>query len=131
MHRLGCGIKTPHSDTLLFMNEVNNYLAGVQPDKRKELERIRAIVKAFVPDATESISYGMPTFKYDGKPLLYYAAFKNHLSIFPTPEPTEQLRDSLKSYKVSKGTIQFTLDKTLPKQIIEDILTIRLQAIRK
>lgn len=119
------------SDTIICMKEVDEYLANVAPDERKELERIRAIVREFVPDAVESVSYAMPTFKYNGKPLVYYAAFKNHLSFFPTPEPTEQLQDRLKSYKVSKGTIQFTLDHTLPKDLIQQILAVRLQTIQK
>lgn len=111
------------------MKEVNEYLSKVPPAQRAELERIRKIVKRLVPDAEESISYMMPAFKYKKKPLVYYAAFKDHMSLFPTSGPTETLKAKLAAYKVSKGTIQFTLDKPLPEPLIKEIVRARLQEI--
>ena len=111
------------------MNDVDAYLAGIEPNMRTELERIRALVKKIAPDAVESVSYGMPAYKYKGKPLIYYAAFKNHMSVFPTPDPAAQLHDRLSSYKVSKGTIQFTLDHSLPDDLIEQLVLVRKQQI--
>ena len=107
------------------MNEVDKYLAGVEPTQKVELERIRSIVRICIPDAGEKIAYGMPTMTYRGKNLLHFAAFKDHMSLFPTPGPTEELADSLKRYKTSKGTIQFTLQNPLPEDLIREIITLR------
>ncbi len=68
---------------------VDQYLTTVPKPKKQELERIRAIVRKVAPEAIELISYMMPAFKYKNKPLVYYAAFKEHLSLFPTSGPTE------------------------------------------
>ena len=113
------------------MSAVDDYLLGLEAPERAELERVRNIVKTTVPEAVESIGYGMPAFKYKGKPLFYYAAFTNHLSVFPTSGPTEELKDKLVGYKVSKGTVQFTLDKPLPESLIIDMLQSRLADINK
>lgn len=111
------------------MNEVDTYLSNVEPKQKAELERIRRIVRQTVPDAIESIGYGMPAFKYKGQPLVYYAAFKDHMSLFPTSGPTEVLKAQLKDFKVSKGTIQFTLEKPLSEKLIKEILAARLNQI--
>ncbi len=113
------------------MSVIDGYLANVSPAQRVELERIRAIVKAVVPDAAESISYGMPAFKYKNRPLVYFAAFKSHLSLFPTSGPTEVLHEQLRDFKVSKGTIQFTPEKPLPESLIKQILQVRLDDIQQ
>jgi uncharacterized protein YdhG (YjbR/CyaY superfamily) len=111
------------------MEEVDAYLQVVEPAKRTELERIRAIVRRACPDAAESISYGMPTFKYKGKPLVYYAAFKDHLSIFPTPGPSATLQDKLKDFATSKGTIKFTLEHNLSDGLVREIVQTRMVEI--
>lgn len=110
---------------------VDEYLAAIPEAERKELERIRTLVKTFVPEATESISYKMPAFKYKGRPLLYYAAFKNHLSLFPTNGPTEALTELLADYETSKGTIKFTLQRTLSDDITKEILIWRMDEINQ
>lgn len=107
------------------MEDVNAFLAKVPVAERAELERIRKLVKKLVPDAVESISYAMPAFKYKAKPLVYYSAFKDHLSLFPTSGPTDILAAKLEGFKVSKGTIQFTLDKPLPEELLGDIVLTR------
>lgn len=108
---------------------MDDYLATVSPSQRAELERIRGIVKQVAPDAEELISYGLPAFKYNKRPLLYFGAFKNHMSLFPTSGPTKALKDKLKDFTVSKGTIQFTLEKPLPESLIKEIVQHRLAAI--
>lgn len=104
------------------MEDVNAFLEKVPAPKRAELERVRSLVKKLVPDAVESISYMMPAFKYRGKPLVYYSVFKDHMSLFPTSGPTETLAAKLEGYKVSKGTIQFTLEKPLSDELIGEIV---------
>lgn len=113
------------------MDEVDTYLENVPEAQKAELLRIRTLVRKLVPEATESISYALPTFKYKNRPLLYYAAFKDHMSLFPTPGPAEQLSEKLAGYKVSKGTIQFTLEKPLPDSLITEIIHARLAEIDK
>jgi len=73
----------------------------------------------------------MPAFTYEGKPLIYFAAFKDHLSVFPTAFPIEALKNKLASYTVSKGTIKFTLDNPLSDELIEKLLESRISEIKK
>lgn len=111
------------------MPTIDDYLHTLSQPQRDEFERLRRIVKSIAPDAEEMISYGMPTFKHGGKPLIYFGGFKHHMSLFPTPGPTEILKDKLKDYKVSKGTIQFTLTHPLPESLIREIIQLRLAEI--
>jgi uncharacterized protein YdhG (YjbR/CyaY superfamily) len=110
---------------------IEGYLKKVPPSQRTELERIRKIVQRLVPDAEEVISYGMPTFKYKGKNLIHFAAFKNHLSIFPTAEPIKTLHEEFKPFIASKGTLKFTEDKPIPERLIKALVKQRLEAIGK
>ena len=111
------------------MLTVAEYITNASPEQQIEYKRIQSIVYGITPDVTEVISYGIPTFKYKDKYLLYFGAFKNHMSVFPTPEPVEFLRERLKDYKVSKGTIQFTHDKPLPTDVLEDMVRLRRDVI--
>ena len=113
------------------MSVIDTYFEGVTPAQRKVLEHIRKVIKQTVPDTEEVISYGMPTFKYKKKNLIHFAAFKDHLSVFPTVEPMDQLGDKLKSYRTSKGTLQFTADKPIPDSLIRELVLIRTQIIDK
>jgi uncharacterized protein YdhG (YjbR/CyaY superfamily) len=108
------------------MEEVEKYLLGIPPEQRAALEHIRDIAKELAPDATEGISYGMPGFKLNGKYLLGYAAFSDHLSLFPTSTPIEAFKDRLADYKLSKGTIQFTLENPIPDDLLKAIISYRI-----
>lgn len=108
---------------------VDDYLANLPAGQKSELTRIRTLVKKLVPESEESISYGIPAFKFKNKPLIYYAAFKDHLSVFPTTKPPQVLQDKLKDFKQGKGTIQFTLEKPLNDELIGEIVSIRKQEI--
>ena len=107
----------------------DQYLAEQSTANRQELTRIRRLVRKLVPKAEESISYGIPAFKYKDKPLIYYAAFKDHLSVFPTSGPIAELENQLSEYKTGKGTISFTLAKPLPDSIIEKLVMVRVAQI--
>lgn len=111
------------------MSEVDEYLSEVSPSQRAELERIRKLVKKLAPDASELIGYGIPTYKYKGKNLIHYAAFKDHMSIFPGPLAIENLNDELKNFKQSKGTIQFTLENPIPEKTLKKIIKINIARI--
>lgn len=113
------------------MSVIDDYLADLEQSQKEALERIRAIVKDMLPDVEETTGYGMPAFKYKGQPVVYFAAFKDHLSLFPTSGPTDVLKDQLKDFVLSKGTIQFTVEHQLPESVIRDIIALRRDAIEK
>lgn len=106
---------------------VEEYLKDVPQDKLAALEKLRKTIRSVVPKAEEYISYGMPTFKYNG-PLVSYAAFKEHCSLFPwNATLVKEFAAELKEYKTSKGTIQFTVDKPLPVALIKKIIKARVK----
>lgn len=110
------------------MSFVDEYLASVPTAEKAQLERIREIVHEIIPDVEEVKTYGMPGFKYKGKYIASFAAFKDHLSFFPGAIP-EDILPKLKGFIVSKGTIQFTLDKPIPKEVIRELLERRVSVI--
>jgi uncharacterized protein YdhG (YjbR/CyaY superfamily) len=107
------------------MSVINEYLKNVPEPQKSELERIRKIIVSAVPDATEAISYGIPGYKYNGKYLITFAVFKDHLSLFPGAHAIEKLQKELSEFKLSKGTVQFTLEKPLPESLITQLIEIR------
>ena len=112
------------------MEDVDAYLEGVPEAQRTALEKLRRIITDVVPGATETISYGMPTFKYHGKTVAHFAAFKNHCSLFPASGTVfEKLENELKSFRTSKGTVQFTPDNELPESLVRKILEIRVNEV--
>ena len=111
------------------MSEVDEYLASIPAAEKKELERVRKIIKKAAPEAVELISYGMPGFKLKNKYLIGYAAFKHHMSIFPGGGSREALADQLKSYKQAKGTIQFTHDHPITDDLLTEIVKLRIADI--
>lgn len=111
--------------------EVEAYLGQIPEPQRALLERIRDVAWAEAPDAEEVIAYGIPTFKLSGN-LVHYAAFKNHMSFFPgSTAHNEALKDELQGYKIAKGTIQFTLDKPLPDDLVRKIVRLRIAENRE
>jgi uncharacterized protein YdhG (YjbR/CyaY superfamily) len=108
---------------------VAEYLAALDPASRAELERIRALVTQLVPEAEETMSYGMPTLKYKGRALVYFTASKKHLSFYPSSWAIEELKDQLIGYKTTEHAIQFTLDKPLPSHLIQDLIRVHLREI--
>ncbi len=89
--------------------------------QKKALMIVHNAVKKKYPFALEAMSYGVPAFKINGKNLLIYAAFKEHVGIYPTPKAINHFKEELKEYKTSKGTIQFPLNKPLPIELIMKI----------
>jgi uncharacterized protein YdhG (YjbR/CyaY superfamily) len=107
------------------MTDIDTYLARIEDYQRDEFERVRKIVKREVPEAEETISYGIPTFTYKGKYLLYFGAFKKHMSLFPGSYLIDELADELKDFKMSKGTIQYSKDMVVPESVIKKLITMR------
>jgi uncharacterized protein YdhG (YjbR/CyaY superfamily) len=126
MKRIRAGNSSPAAKANRALMTVDKYLAGVPEPARSTLNRIRAAIRSAVPpEATETISYGMPAFKYK-KVLVWYAAFSNHCSLFPTSSVIEAFKNELKSYPISKGTIQFPTDKPLPAALVRKLVKARL-----
>jgi len=106
--------------------DVDEYLARVPEPAQSTLKKIRAAIRSAVPpEATEAISYGIPTFKYKG-PLVWFAAFSNHCSLFPTASVIEAFKNELKGFSTSKGTIHFPMDKPLPTALVKKLVKARV-----
>ena len=104
------------------MTTVSEYVQALTPGQRAQFERVRRIVRRLVPDAEETISYGIPTFKYRGSYVIYFGASKNHMSVYPTVggvEPT----------KGTKGTFRFTEDEPVPEDVVVTIVSHRVAEI--
>jgi uncharacterized protein YdhG (YjbR/CyaY superfamily) len=101
---------------------VDEYIDGFPEDTRKVLKRIRNVVKKVIPKAEETISYGIPTFKLNDSYVVYFAGFKKHVSVYPTPSGSAAFEKQLAPYRSGKGTAQFELGKPLPEKLIIEIV---------
>jgi uncharacterized protein YdhG (YjbR/CyaY superfamily) len=107
------------------MNEVDKYIATFPEGVQQLLLQVRATITKAAPQAVETMAYGMPAYKTNGRPLIYFAAFKNHIGLYATPSGHKQFAEELSVYKQGKGSVQFPLDKALPLQLIERIVVFR------
>jgi uncharacterized protein YdhG (YjbR/CyaY superfamily) len=105
---------------------IDEYLAGVSADQRRALGKLRTQIKAAAPRATESISYGIPTFKLNGKPLIYFAAWANHCSLYGFPMEAVPA-----NYVTSKGTMRFPVDKPLPTALVAKLIKASIAKVEK
>jgi uncharacterized protein YdhG (YjbR/CyaY superfamily) len=106
-------------------SSIDEYIATFPDDIQKILEQVRATIKAAAPEAREKISYQMPTFDLEGN-LIHFAAFKNHIGLYPTPSGTEEFKKELSIYKVAKGSIRLPIDKPMPLDLINKIVKFRV-----
>jgi uncharacterized protein YdhG (YjbR/CyaY superfamily) len=105
---------------------VDAYLALLRPDARAALERVRRAIQKAVPEAEECISYRIPAFRFGGRILLYFAAWAEHYSIYPTSDAmVEVLGEDIAAHRVSKGTLRFALDRPVPVTLIGRIAKFR------
>jgi uncharacterized protein YdhG (YjbR/CyaY superfamily) len=105
---------------------VNEYQERVPEPARTTLKKVRAIIRSVAPaEATEAISYGIPTFKYKGM-LASFAAFSDHCSLFPGGGPTIEFKNELKNFQTSKGTIRFAPNKPLPATLLKKLVKARI-----
>ncbi len=110
---------------------VDEYIHSFDGEKKSLLTEFRKRIKDLAPDSVESISYGMPGYKLNGKPLVYFAAFKNHIGFFPTPSGIDALDEETKPYRTGKGTMQFKLDQPIPWDLVEKIVRLRIEEVNK
>ena len=108
------------------MQTIDDYLQKVEPEKREYLQHIRQIIHEMVPGVEESISYLMPTFKVDGHRLLYFAAFKHHISLFSASDGMVKSVEGLAPYRTSTGTIQVKMDNPLSDDQLRSIIRYQL-----
>ena len=107
---------------------VEEYLAALPEESRAALEWLRQTIRAAAPEATETISYQVPTFKIQGRLLVSYAAFKDHCSLFPASGAVmEALGDELRPYISGKATIRFRADRRLPAELVHRFIKVRLE----
>jgi len=101
--------------------KISEYINKQKSPQKEILIKIRDLINKIIPEAEEKMSYGAPAFRLNNKQILY-AAFKNHVGIYPEPEIIEKFKEELKNYKTAKGTIKFSLDKPIPYDLIEKIV---------
>ena len=107
-------------------NEIDEYIESFPKDIQDILEKVRATIREAAPEAEEAISYQMPTFKLKGN-LVHFAAFKNHIGMYPAPSGIEKFKSELSAYKGGKGSIKFPLDKPIPYDLISEIVKFRVK----
>ena len=106
-------------------NSIDEYIATFPEDIQNILQELRATIQACAPDAVEKISYQMPTFDLKGN-LVHFAAFKNHIGLYPSPSGTEAFKRELSIYQGATGSIKFPIDKPLPMELIKEIVKFRV-----
>lgn len=105
---------------------IDEFIESFPKDVQDSLNEIRKVIKKAAPDATEAMSYGMPTFKLNGKNLVHFAAYKDHIGFYPTPNGLDEFDEELKNYRSGKGTAQFPLNETIPYDLIKKITSFRV-----
>lgn len=106
-------------------SSIDEYIAGFDPQIRQRLAAMRATIRAAAPQASEKISYQMPTFYLHGN-LVHFAAFKNHIGFYPTPWGIDAFKEELSAYKGAKGSVQFPHDQPLPLELVRRIVEYRV-----
>ena len=106
---------------------IDEYIAGFPNNVRKILEQIRMTIREAAPGAEETISYQIPTFTLKGKHLVYFAAYKKHIGLYPAPRGAEKFKKELSLYEGGKGTVRFPLDKAIPFRLINRIVKFRVK----
>jgi uncharacterized protein YdhG (YjbR/CyaY superfamily) len=104
---------------------IDEYIAGFPSDVQEVLEKVRTTIRKAAPDAEETISYKMPSFTLKGKYLIYFAAYKKHIGLYPAPRGDAEFNKEVSVYKAGKGTVRFPLDKPIPFSLISKIVKFR------
>ncbi len=106
---------------------IDEYLALAEPEQRPVLEKLRKTINAAAPGAVECIGYGLAGFKFNGRPLVYFGAWKNHCALYAaSPAVQKRFQKELKGFECSKGTIRFTPEKPLPTTLVRELVKARI-----
>jgi uncharacterized protein YdhG (YjbR/CyaY superfamily) len=109
------------------VTSVDEYIKTFPKDIQKLLGKVRTTILEKAPDAVESITYRMPAYKTNGRPLVYFAAFKSHIGFYATPTGHAEFANELSQYKQGKGSVQFPIDKPIPFDLIGRIVEFRVK----
>ena len=109
---------------------IDEYLDSFPPGVRTILQQVREAITASAPEAIETISYQIPTFQLDGKYLVYFAGWKNHISLYPVPTGTSEFEERLAPYQTGKGTVRFPLKDPVPIDLVREIVAFRMAESR-
>lgn len=110
---------------------IDEYIKTVPKDVQGLLQGIRRTIRKAAPDAVETISYQMPTFKLNGRFLVSFAAWEHHVGIYPIPAGTAAFQKKISEYNAAKSTVQFPLDKPVPDDLLTQLVTFRVQEVLK
>ena len=113
-----------------ILNEVDKYIADFPEDVQQRLQQMRETILKVIPDADEKIGYGIPTYKVNGKNLVHFGGFKNHVGFYPTPSGITSFDKELAPYKKSKGSVNFSHNQKLPLSLVTKIVRFRLKALK-
>ena len=106
---------------------IDEYIAEFSPETQKVLEELRALIRSAAPDATETISYAMPTFDLNGHHLVHFAGYQKHIGFYPAPSGIQAFKEELKPFESGKGSAQFPLGRPMPTDLIRRIVEFRVE----
>jgi uncharacterized protein YdhG (YjbR/CyaY superfamily) len=109
--------------------DIDEYIAGFPAAVQETLEKIRMTIRKAAPGAEETISYKIPTFNLNGGYLIYFAAYKKHIGLYPAPRGSKEFREELSGYEGGKGTVRFPFDKPIPYDLIRRIVKFRVKEV--
>lgn len=110
-------------------NPIDQFISQYPPEIQTILQMIRALIQKSAPGAEEAMSYGIPTFKLNGKNLVHFSAFKEHIGFYPTPTGIEKFKKELSAYEGAKGSVKFPLNKPIPYTLITKIVQFRVKEV--
>ena len=113
------------------MDQIESYINTFTESTQEILQNIRKLIQENAPGAEEIFAYGMPGYKTNSKPLVYFAAFKNHIGFYATPSGHEEFREELSKYKQGKGSVQFSFNQPIPYNLIERMVQFRVKENNK
>ncbi len=108
---------------------IDEYIAAFPEPTQQALNEVRGLVREIAPDATETISYAIPTFDMNGRHLVHFAGYERHIGLYPTPTGMEEFKEALAPFKQGKGSVQFPLSEPLPMDLIRRIVEFRVQEV--
>jgi uncharacterized protein YdhG (YjbR/CyaY superfamily) len=108
---------------------IDDYIAGFPPQTRRALQEMRALIRASAPEATETISYAVPTFDLNGRHLVHFAGYEQHVGFYPTASGIEAFRDEFKGYHSARGSVRFPLGSPLPADLIRRVVEFRVREV--
>ncbi|NNC94789.1 MAG: DUF1801 domain-containing protein [Chitinophagales bacterium] len=110
---------------------IEQYIHQFSPEVRVTLNKLRSIILSAAPDAEETITYGIPAYKLNNKPLVYFGAYQSHIGFYATQSGHEKFAEELSEYKKGKGSIQFPLNKEIPIHLIKRMVEFKVEELSK